>query len=146
MHRMIDQRIGRVVFNGDPDATVITSTPTNVSDFWRQRTRWSFKRGRYGDKRVLRRLLAVYGFFLAAFFAAPMVIVEPTLCFPLISVFLIKALIELTILRAGAAKFRAQFRLSHFLIAELLHVPYIVFAAGLGQLRSLRWKERTLNR
>jgi hypothetical protein len=39
---------------------------------------------------------------------------------------------------------RQDVSVRYFLIAELFHVPYIVFAALIGQFSAMRWKNRTL--
>ncbi|MCX6142000.1 MAG: glycosyltransferase [Ignavibacteriales bacterium] len=57
MQRMVLRSAGKVVFNSDPSAVVSTETPPTVFEFWRQRTRWASKKGRYEDASILRRLL-----------------------------------------------------------------------------------------
>lgn len=145
MQRMVKREIGRAVFNADADATVVTSTPETISEFWRQRTRWASKRGRYEDKTILARLLGLYGFFLILFLSSVVTLFESSLCFPLLGVILVKGAAEFTVLTAGARLFQQRFHPGHFLIAELFHVPYIVFAALIGQFSSLRWKDRRLD-
>jgi len=145
MQRMITKNIGRVVFNSDPDAMVSTDAPPSIAEFWSQRTRWAAKRGRYEDLRVLLRLVALYAFFLTAFLAAVGSLMFPALRALVLAVAVLKGLAEFVVLQSGARLFASRLTLSHFLIAEVFHVPYIVFAAAIGQMKSIRWKDRTLD-
>lgn len=144
MQRMLKRSIGRVIFNADPQAAVVTSTPSTVTEFWQQRTRWASKRGRYEDKNIIGRLIGLYCFFLVVFLLGLSALFAPSLRIPLLGIVLVKLLTEFFVLRAGARMLRQEIELRHFLIAELFHVPYIVFAALIGQIRSIRWKDREL--
>jgi len=144
MQRMVRRNMGTVVFNFDPSSTVTTSTPETVSGFWHQRTRWAAKRGHYEDKSVLARLIVLYSFFLVLFFSSLAALVDPVLFIPLLVVLVLKVTAEMIVLRSGARLFQQRISVWHFVIAELLHVPYIVFAAFIGQFSALRWKNRAL--
>jgi cellulose synthase/poly-beta-1,6-N-acetylglucosamine synthase-like glycosyltransferase len=144
MQRMVKRNTGKVVFNFDRAATVTTSTPDTLIGFWNQRTRWAAKRGHYEDKLVLARLLALYAFFLVVFLTALVGLLDTIIYLPLLVILTIKVAAELIVLAKGARLFQQRVSVRHFLIAELLHVPYIVIAALVGQLGALRWKNRTL--
>lgn len=144
MQRIVRRDIGAVVFNLDPAATVTTSTPDSVASFWNQRTRWAAKRGHYEDKWILVRLIALYAFFLVVFLSAIAALLDPIMSIPVLTVLAVKLSAELFVLTSGARAFRQRVSIRHFLIAELFHVPYIVFAALIGQFSGLRWKNRTL--
>ena len=144
MQRMILRNAGRVIFNADSDATVLTSTPATIGDFWQQRTRWGAKKGRYEDSSILRRLIVLYSFFAVVFITGLLAFVEPAVRLPLLGVLLTKALADYFVLALGSRMFRQRLAFGQFLIAELFHVPYIALAALIGQVSSLRWKDRTL--
>ena len=146
MQRMLARRIGRVVFNRDAHATVATDTPSSFNEFFTQRTRWAAKRGRYDDPFILVRLIAVFAFFVTLFLVALASIMLPELRLPLLGVLVLKAIAEFTVLQTGARLFEMQFPLTYFVIAEIFHVPYIVIAASIGQVTSMRWKGRILER
>ncbi len=145
MQRMIAKNIGRVVFNADPQAMVATITPSSIREFWSQRTRWAAKRGRYDDPLVLIRLITLYVFFVALLLSALASILLPVLGPVVVAVVILKALAEYVVLHSGARLFEVRLRLHQFLIAEVFHVPYIVIAAAIGQIKSMRWKDRTLD-
>ena len=62
----------------------------------------------------------------------------------MIIAFGVKAIVDYFALRSGARLFLQRVPIFHFLIAELLHVPYIVIAAAIGQLSSIQWKGRKI--
>jgi cellulose synthase/poly-beta-1,6-N-acetylglucosamine synthase-like glycosyltransferase len=146
MQRMVVRRAGRVAFNSDASAIVSTKTPSSLSEFWRQRTRWATKKGRYEDSSVLVRLVLLYGFFFVLFAAGTIALVEPVLRLPVIGVLLLKGVAEFLVLSRGARLFRHSLPIGQFLIAELFHVPYIAAAGLIGQFSSLRWKDRNVDR
>lgn len=145
MQRMVAEKTGRVVFNADPQAMVSTNTPASITEFLSQRTRWAAKRGRYEDPIILLRLVVLYGFFLGLFLTALGSVVLPALRPMILAVVVLKAAAEFLVLRSGARLFRLRLRPVYFLIAEVFHVPYIVFAAAIGQVKSMRWKDRILD-
>jgi biofilm PGA synthesis N-glycosyltransferase PgaC len=144
MQRMVRRNVGKVAFNFDPSATVTTSAPDTIVGFWDQRTRWAAKRGHYEDKSILARLIALYGFFLLVFLSAFAALLDPIIGVPVVVVLAVKFVAEFIVLTEGARVFQQRISIRHFLIAELLHVPYIVVAALVVQFSALRWKNRTL--
>lgn len=144
MQRMIQRKVGRVVFNVDPEALVQTRTPSTVLEFLNQRMRWASKRGHYEDGSILLRLICLFAFFGILFAAGVASLIDSSLGIPFLSVLLVKVTAELAVLNSGATLFNQRMRVGQFLIAELFHVPYIVFAALIGQFSSLRWKDRNL--
>jgi cellulose synthase/poly-beta-1,6-N-acetylglucosamine synthase-like glycosyltransferase len=146
MNKMVHRRIGRVVFAPDPDGVVVTSSANTVATFFRQRLRWANKRGHYEDKTIMAILYALYLFFLSVVVVAALIPREPRLILPLSLVLVGKAIVDFFTLRSGARLFRQRIPLFHFFVAELLHVPYIVVTAAVGQFISMHWKGRTVRR
>jgi hypothetical protein len=91
-------------------------------------------------------LIGLYLFFLSMFLTMLLLPQEPQLIQPLVLAFGGKVLVDFFTLRAGAQLFRQHISIFHFLIAELLHVPYIVIASAIGQLSTLQWKGRTIRK
>ena len=65
---------------------------------------------------------------------------------PVIIAFMVKAFVDYFALRSGSLLFLQRVPIFYFLIAEILHVPYIVVAAAIGQVSSMQWKGRMLRR
>jgi cellulose synthase/poly-beta-1,6-N-acetylglucosamine synthase-like glycosyltransferase len=146
MNKMVHRKIGRVVFSPEADAVVTTSSSNTITTFFRQRIRWANKRGHYEDKSILFTLVGLYIFFASMLLTMVLLFREPQLIQPLTVVFGGKILVDYFTLRSGARLFRQRILIFHFLIAEFLHVPYIVIAAAIGQIASMRWKGRTIRR
>jgi cellulose synthase/poly-beta-1,6-N-acetylglucosamine synthase-like glycosyltransferase len=147
MNRMLQRKIGKIVFAPESDAVIVTkSSNTTIDSFLRQRIRWANKRGRYEDKSILFTLVLLYLFFLSLMIAVLFIPFIQQLLLPVLFVFGFKVIVDYFTLRSGAKLFLQRVSMFHFLIAELLHVPYIVIAAAIGQLGSIQWRGRTIRR
>ncbi|MFH0989783.1 MAG: glycosyltransferase [bacterium] len=144
MQRMILRSVGTVRFNFDPRSRVFTKSPATIRQFWLQRTRWASKQGHYEDRCILWKLLALYSFFVVMLISGILVVYDSSLIPILSSIALLKALIDYRVLAAGARIFQIRLSLFDFFIAEIFHVPYIAIAALVGQVASIRWKNRTV--
>ncbi|MGD0038044.1 MAG: hypothetical protein ABSC53_12230, partial [Bacteroidota bacterium] len=71
---------------------------------------------------------------------------EHQLLLPVIIAVMGKAFVDYFAIRSGARLFLQRVPIFYFLIAEILHVPYIVIAAAIGQVSSMQWKGRTIRR
>jgi cellulose synthase/poly-beta-1,6-N-acetylglucosamine synthase-like glycosyltransferase len=144
MNRIAKRNIGKVVFAPESDAVITTRSSNTVASFIRQRIRWANKRGRYEDKSIFLILVSLYLFFLSLTWTVLLIPLDLQLLLPVILVFGVKAIIDYFTLRSGARLFLQRIQIPHFLIAELLHVPYIVIASAIGQISTLQWKGRTI--
>jgi cellulose synthase/poly-beta-1,6-N-acetylglucosamine synthase-like glycosyltransferase len=144
LQRVYVRQIGPVSFAVDPNAVVRTTPPHSLAAFFRQRLRWAAKRDRYEDKSLLLLLALLYLPFFLLFIGGIVAIFSPILLIPLIAAWLAKSALDALVIRKGAQALGVSFRWRDFLVAELLHVPYIAIAAPLGQLRPIRWKGRVL--
>jgi len=140
MQRMHVRIPGSVTFCPDPEALITTAAASSLADLWRQRIRWSSKRGVYEDQRILAKLIALYFFFVGVLAAATGALFFQEILPVLLPVLGMKIIAEWFTLRRSARLFRQSFSIVHLFIAELVHVPYIVLTAFQGQIGSLRWK------
>jgi cellulose synthase/poly-beta-1,6-N-acetylglucosamine synthase-like glycosyltransferase len=146
MNRMIKRKIGKVVFAPELGAVITTRSSNTMISFLRQRIRWANKRGRYEDTSILVTLIFLYLFFLSFALTALLIPFDQQLLLPVLLVFGGKVFVDYFVLYSGARLFFQRIPIFHFLIAELLHVPYIVIAAAIGQICSLQWKGRAIRR
>lgn len=146
MNKIVNRKIGRIVFAPESGALVTTNSSNTLLSFLRQRIRWVNKRGHYEDMSIFITLIFLYVFFASMFFTTLLVIREPQLLLPLIIAFCGKIFVDYFTLRSGARLFQQDIPTLHFLIAELLHVPYIVIVSPIGQFASMKWKERIIKR
>ncbi len=146
MNRMVQRKIGKIVFASESDAVVITQSSNTVLSFLRQRIRWANKRGHYEDKSILITLVTLYLFFLILALEALLIPIESMFLMPVIFAFIAKTFVDYLALRSSSRIFKQRIPFFYFLIAELLHVPYIVIAAAIGQINSIKWKGRIIQR
>ncbi|MBN1399138.1 MAG: glycosyltransferase [Bacteroidetes bacterium] len=146
MNQIVYKKIGKVVFAPDADAVVTTSSSNTIRSFLRQRVRWANKRGHYEDKSILITLVGLYIFFVSMLLTSILVFREPQLIQPLAVAFIGKMLVDYFTLASGAKLFGQKVPLFHYLIAEFLHVPYIVITAAAGQFSTMQWKGRKIRR
>jgi cellulose synthase/poly-beta-1,6-N-acetylglucosamine synthase-like glycosyltransferase len=144
MNRMIYRKTGRIVFAPESDAVIVTRSAETMASFIKQRIRWANKRRRYEDKSILVMLVSLYLFFVSVVFIALLIPFERQLLVPVIIVLIGKGIIDYFALHSGAKLFLQRVKVFQFIIAELLHVPYIVLTAAIGQFSSIRWKGRTV--
>jgi cellulose synthase/poly-beta-1,6-N-acetylglucosamine synthase-like glycosyltransferase len=146
MNRMVHRKIGKIVFAPEARAVITTQSSNTVLSFLRQRIRWANKRGRYEDKSIFVMLVSLYLFFISMAWTILLIPFDSQLLLPVILAFSGKVLVDYFTLRSGAHIFSQRVSILHFLVAELLHVPYIVIASAIGQLSTLTWKGRAIRR
>jgi cellulose synthase/poly-beta-1,6-N-acetylglucosamine synthase-like glycosyltransferase len=146
MQRIHERKLGEIVFVMSEKAVVTTSTQYTFGSFWKQRLRWSAKGGHYENVRLLLIVVGLFFFFLLSLLAGLTSIFVEQLRLWFFASFISKIVIDYWTLFVGARLLRDRVTASVFVVAELLHVPYIVLTAGLGQFVSFNWKGRTLNR
>ena len=146
LQRISVRSAGRIDFNADSDAVVETKSAKSIADFWSQRVRWASKKGHYEDPTILWRLVVLNLFFVFLLTTAIASLFDARLWPVALAAFLTKALVDYLTLKRGAVLMRQHVLLHQFAVAELLHVPYIVIAVSIAQLKSIGWKERTLER
>ncbi|HWP82532.1 MAG TPA: glycosyltransferase [Bacteroidota bacterium] len=144
MNRIYERNLGAIRFAGKPAAIVKTDGPKNITDFLRQRIRWSSKRKTFDDRSILLFLVLLYLYFAATLAGAVLCFSYPFMLLPVGISFLLKCAVDASVLHEGGRLLDVPLRWSDFLIAELFHVPYIVVAAFLGQFKTLSWKGRTI--
>jgi len=59
---------------------------------------------------------------------------------------LVKMLVEYSVLQKGVGVLIKTISFPQFLLAEFLHIPYIVYSAIAGALGNFKWKDRELKR
>ena len=146
MNKVSYRKLGEITFAIDSDTLVTTHSSNTVFSFLVQRMRWANKRGHYEDKSILITLVSLYFFFFSLFSLVVFIPFESKLILPLSITLLGKIIVDFFTLRTGARMLQQHISLPHFLIAELLHVPYIVITAALGQIASIYWKGRRIQK
>lgn len=134
-------------FCTDKKAIVETVPNYSLTQFYQQRKRWASKGLFYANKLLILKLVLIFFFYLSLtiellvgiFFSLKFLFVF------LISFFL-KASAEFLVLKRGTNLLFEQEIMQPFILAEILHIPYIVIVAISGLFGNFTWKERKISR
>jgi len=141
LQRIHSRRLGTITYSIDRDSIVTTHPSETIRQFLFQRMRWASKQDHYEGNGILLHLIILYFGFVAFLVLALATLFFHQLLTGLIGLFVLKGLVDFVVLRKASMLFNKRFPLLHFFIAELLHVPYIVVVAFLGQVIKPRWTE-----
>ncbi len=137
----------KIKFCPDKNTVVKTAPNNSLNQFYQQRKRWASKGLFYANRLLILKLILIFLFylgltvqlFLGIFFSSKF------LFFFLISLFL-KALGEFFVLKRGTKLLFEKGTLKPFILAEILHIPYIIIAGISGAFGNFTWKERKVSR
>ncbi len=127
---------------------MVSTNPNKIfSQFFEQRKRWASKGLFYKNKILILKLILIFFFYLG-------IIVQLFLGLITSSIFLIgfiisfsiKLVLEYLILQKGIKLLYTREILKPFLLAELLHIPYIIISSVSGLFGNYNWKGRNIKR
>jgi cellulose synthase/poly-beta-1,6-N-acetylglucosamine synthase-like glycosyltransferase len=137
----------KVKFCLNKSAVVKTNSNKTIDDFYQQRKRWASKGLFYSNKILVLKLILIYLFYIGLIsqFVLFLLIHNVFLLTFIVSI-IIKLVFEFYILLKGKKIIFNDLNLNYFLLAELLQIPYIVFAGVVGAFGNYLWKERKIKR
>lgn len=136
-----------VKFCINESAIVKTASNKTIGDFYQQRKRWASKGLFYSDKSLVLKLILIYLFYvglIAQFIFS--FLVHPVFFLSFIISIVLKIFFEFSILSKGKRLIFNDLELNYFLLAEIIQIPYIVFAGIVGAFGNYLWKERKIKR
>lgn len=139
LHLVQQQTRWHIRYALDQRALVPSFLPASLRAFYHQRIRHASKGRHYGWK-MTTILTVIYLFNLLIFILIPALLMGEWNPIPAF-ILLIKSALELVVLASGAQKFAKIHLLKTFLLAELLHIPYVVIFGALGQFGKFSWKQ-----
>lgn len=147
MQKIASKKEKLVKFCFDENAIVRTTANKTVSEFFSQRRRWASKGLFYNDKWLIVKLVLIFLFYLSLT-AQPVMGIFISFYFFLTFIVSVAAkfYFEYSVLNNGIPAFYKKISPKIFLIAELLHVPYIIITAMAGVRGNFTWKGRKLKR
>ncbi|RMD50544.1 MAG: glycosyltransferase [Ignavibacteria bacterium] len=127
---------------------VIVSTKPNESlkQFFNQRSRWASKGLDYKIGRIKYSLIMVALFFISIIAAFILSLNNIAYLFVAILAIIWKIIWELKVMLLGKKKIIHSLSLKYFLVAEIFHIPYIVFSALAGTFVGYTWKGRRVSK
>lgn len=137
----------KIKFCYDRNAVSYTSPNSSIQEFVNQRKRWASKSFFYAKKSITLKLAMIYLFYLSFFAQFLLGIFFDKLFFvSLFFSFVFKVITENQVVRKESIDLFKKVDLKLFLFAELLHIPYIIFAGISGLFGNYEWKGRKIKR
>jgi cellulose synthase/poly-beta-1,6-N-acetylglucosamine synthase-like glycosyltransferase len=137
----------KIKFCFNTDAIAYTNPNNSISEFYQQRKRWASKGFYYNDKMITIKLIFIFLFYISipihiilGFIVNPIFLVSALVCF------LLKVLFEYNIVQIKSKKLFPKTNLIYFIIAEVLHIPYILISGIAGIFGNYKWKGRNIKR
>ncbi len=147
MQKIAKSKKYNVNFSINPDSFVVTSANKNLNEFYNQRKRWASKGLFYNSKLLILRLILIFLFYFSLVLLPISAIWFGNLSIYLLLIsFISKLVYEYLLLLKGKLVFFKGLSLKYFLIAEVLHIPYIISAGISGLFGNYSWKDRKVNR
>lgn len=131
----------KIKFLFDKSTLVVTKANNTLKDFINQRTRWASKGLYYKNPFLILFLISIYLFFLCfpILFIYGLLVNKINFLY-LLFILVIKIILEILILRKGEAILFNKLSFILVLIAEIMHIPYIIFAGFYGTVGNFTWK------
>src|SRR6187399_2106115 len=142
MQKIAERFPGKVSYLLSKDVIVTTRAAKTWKEFFSQRIRWASKATDYNDIKIFSTLFLVYFFncaLLALFITGFWL---PSFWLGLISILILKTIIELTFIYPVAKFYSKQNLIKWFPFFQPLHIVYTVIAGWLGVFGSFEWKGR----
>ena len=137
----------KVKFCYDKNAVSYTHPNKTIKEFVNQRKRWASKSFYYVKKSITLKLLFIYIFYLSFLIQFLLGIFYDKLFFvSLMFNFIFKVFTENQIVRRESTDLFKKVSLKLFLLAEILHIPYIILAGFSGLFGNYEWKGRKVKR
>jgi len=137
----------KIKFAFNRSAIVKTEANKNLTNFYQQRKRWASKSLFYKSKLLLINILVIFLFFLNLLLL-PFIAIFINKYFVLLFLFefFIKMFLEYQIVHFGKKYLFDNLSMKLFLLAEIVHIPYIIISALSGIFGNYKWKNREVAR
>ena len=137
----------KVKFCFNKEAKSVTKPNHSISDFYQQRKRWASKGFHYKDYRIVLKLIIIILFYLSlpaqiilGLFFSKLFLLTFTISL------ILKFIYEYRIINFNDNSLFDKTSLRLFLIAEFLHIPYILISGLTGIFGNYKWKGRSIKR
>lgn len=131
-----------VVYISGYDNAVFVNSAENLGDFISRRTRWASKIIKYPSKAAVALLTFFFLYFTAllVWFCAAVIGISGFL--PFVIGYMFKAAGDLLLTFSGALKMKRKGLMFLFPLAEIVHLPYIIFVVFKAYFGSFEWRGR----
>jgi cellulose synthase/poly-beta-1,6-N-acetylglucosamine synthase-like glycosyltransferase len=132
----------KVHYNLDPASVNYTRPVDSFADFLNQRARWASKGAHYPGFKTSLILLLIYLFYLALIILPPITLMGLFSWKLLLLAFGCKMFPEYLVIRQALSVLRRRKLKRWFLVAQTVHIPYIVLAGFGGFFKLFNWKKK----
>ena len=137
----------KIRFCPEKKAVVKTAPNSTFKQFYQQRKRWASKGFYYGNKILVIKLILIFLFYLSIPVQLILsLLISPNYFIILLISLILKALSEYLVMRKGTDLLFGRKLLRPFLMAQILHIPYIIVAVISGTFGNFTWKGRKVSR
>ena len=133
-----------VAFAIEPESRVETAPVPDVFSFLNQRSRWASKGAHYPSRLLVVTLVAAYLYYALISLMLPLALFWPQLIAPFIAGISFKLIADFLLIKKGCTTLNRTSLVKYFLVAEILQVPYILYAGLTGFLGQFKWKDKHL--
>lgn len=147
MQKIAAEKKHKIKFAFNKSAIVKTEANENLNKFYQQRKRWASKSLFYKSKLLLVNLFAIFLFFLNLLLLPILaIIINKYIILLFLFEFIIKIVVEYRIISFGKKHLFNNLNMQLFLLAEIVHIPYIIISALSGLFGNYKWKNREVVR
>jgi cellulose synthase/poly-beta-1,6-N-acetylglucosamine synthase-like glycosyltransferase len=137
----------KIKFCWNKSAVVKTKANKSYSQFYQQRKRWASKGLFYEDKVLILKLILIFLYYLSLPVLTILAFIYAGKYFTLLFLSAaLKIILEYLIIKKGKDLLQLKKEMKYFLIAEVIHLPYILVAGFSGVFGNYVWKNRTIKR
>ncbi|MDP4114916.1 MAG: glycosyltransferase [Bacteroidota bacterium] len=129
-----------IKFCNSAESIVRTYPQKTVAKFFNQRKRWAGKSIAFINKKLVVILALIFLFYVGLFISPLLIINNINLLFLFLTAGVLKALSEFIVLKSGKEVIPLTISFRYFVLAEILHIPYIVFSTVYGVFGKKRWE------
>jgi len=130
----------KVHYNLDPASINYTRPVDSFAGFINQRARWASKGTHYPGFKTSLILLLIYLFYLSLLLLPPIALLGMFSWKLLLTGFVFKLLPEYLIIRQAVSILQRRKLKRWFLLAQAVHIPYIVLVGFSGFFKLFKWK------
>jgi len=137
----------KIKFCMNRNALVTSHANETLSQFYQQRKRWASKGLFYINKLLILKLVIIFLFYFCLLIQLLLgIFISSVFLITFLISFLFKIILEYSVLKKGEDLLFDKDLLKPFIVAEILHIPYIVIFGIAGVFGNYQWKERTVKR
>ncbi len=137
----------KVKFCNNKKTISFTNPNKSIDEFYQQRKRWASKSLFYINRTTIAKLVLIFLFYLGLIVQLFLGIFSNKIfLFSLAISFLLKIIFEYLIVIQEGKKLFGKPSTFHFIIAEFIHIPYILVSSISGIFGNYKWKGRKIER